>query len=496
MDEKAQPLDRSEDADEAANDSAPLDLLIAWELRYDRGIPPRWLGRRIHRPMDQPCRATRVVPSSRAAPARTTAWQEIRRLCRACDRWGGPGLLATRRLYRSTGDPHYRRRWARQRLALARLIERWAAARGGWKMRPDCATMRCTSHPARRRVRQGEAVMAQAKDLRRDVLLVGSVPLGSAEEVFEAASEELGDRLARIPDGETGARTNWIAWQRPVLAAHPKLEPVATDLPIPQFAVRPEAAGDAIAFGPLGYAAAARESYASFAKLKAAGRIPAAMRFQVSLPTTMAVTCQYIVQTSQALVEPGYRARLRAELDEIVAAIPHDQLAIQWDVAVEFAVLEGVSAAYFDDPFDGIVARLVADCASVPATVEMGIHLCYGDPGHRHFVEPKDTANLVAVANAVSAGVAREIAWIHMPVPRERTDDAYYAPLANLALHPETRLYLGLVHYTDGLAGTRARIEAAAKMVPAFGIATECGLGRRPPETIPELLRIHRAAAG
>ena len=51
------------------------------------------------------------------------------------------------------------------------------------------------------------------------------------------------------------------------------------------------------------------------------------------------------------------------------------------------------------------------------------------------------------------------------------------------------------MHYTDGLAGTRKRMAAAEKFVGEFSIATECGFGRRPPETIPELLRIHAAAA-
>jgi hypothetical protein len=31
--------------------------------------------------------------------------------------------------------------------------------------------------------------------------------------------------------------------------------------------------------------------------------------------------------------------------------------------------------------------------------------------------------------------------------------------------------------------------------VPTFSIGTECGFGRRKPETIPELLRVHAAAA-
>jgi len=57
------------------------------------------------------------------------------------------------------------------------------------------------------------------------------------------------------------------------------------------------------------------------------------------------------------------------------------------------------------------------------------------------------------------------------------------------------RSCLGLVHYTDGVGGTRRRLATAEKYVKNFAIATECGFGRRPPQTIPELLRIHAAAA-
>ena len=62
-------------------------------------------------------------------------------------------------------------------------------------------------------------------------------------------------------------------------------------------------------------------------------------------------------------------------------------------------------------------------------------------------------------------------------------------------LHPETELYLGLVHFTDGLEGTRKRMATAEKVVMAFGIGTECGLGQRPAETVVPLLALHRAAA-
>jgi hypothetical protein len=48
---------------------------------------------------------------------------------------------------------------------------------------------------------------------------------------------------------------------------------------------------------------------------------------------------------------------------------------------------------------------------------------------------------------------------------------------------------------TDGVEGTRHRIEAALRTVEQFGVATECGMGRRDPSTIPALLAIHAGVA-
>ena len=36
---------------------------------------------------------------------------------------------------------------------------------------------------------------------------------------------------------------------------------------------------------------------------------------------------------------------------------------------------------------------------------------------------------MVEIANATSAGVVRPIQFFHMPVPKDRTDDTYFAPL-------------------------------------------------------------------
>ena len=183
------------------------------------------------------------------------------------------------------------------------------------------------------------------------------------------------------------------------------------------------------------------------------------------------------------------------ELDRIASHIPQDELAIQWDTAIEFAILEGVMPTFLVDSKAEILERLTRLGNRVPVPTEMGYHLCYGDAGHKHFKEPEDTGKLVEVANAISAGITRPINWIHLPVPQNRLDAAYYAPLRHLRLQPETELYLGLIHFADGVEGALKRIKAAQQFVADFGVATECGFGRRPPDTIPALLRIHSQVA-
>jgi hypothetical protein len=141
-------------------------------------------------------------------------------------------------------------------------------------------------------------------------------------------------------------------------------------------------------------------------------------------------------------------------------------------------------------------SRILIDLGNrVPADIDLLFHLCYGDSNHKHVVEPTDMGDMVEFANRVSREIRRPVQLIHMPVPRDRSDDAYFEPLKKLKLRPETQLCLGLVHYTDGLDGTKKRLAAARKCIKDFAIGTECGFGRRDPKTIPELLRIHAQAA-
>ncbi len=334
----------------------------------------------------------------------------------------------------------------------------------------------------------------------RPVHLVGSVPLSSAEEVFRAVSDALNGLVRRIPDGETGARKDWILFQGDKLRAGKGVTVVGErDLPggtsRPILNLVPGATEQDVTFGPLGYAEAAKASYATFRALRDAGKVSAGTRFQVCLPTPVAPVQGFFEKDAVRTAWPAYERRILEELAEIAQAIPHADLAVQWDICYEFIYnLEPEKSAQLFT-FDELMGSVGRISDAVPAGADLGFHLCYGDLGHKHVVDPTDTTLLVEVSNRLKTTIRRPINWIHMPVPRDRSDDAYFAPLRGLKLAPETEIYVGLVHFTDGVPGAARRLAAAQKVLPEFGIATECGFGRRPVETVRPLLELHREIA-
>ncbi len=343
--------------------------------------------------------------------------------------------------------------------------------------------------------------------MAHDVYLVGSVPMANAEAVFAAVGGALGSSIKRIPDGETGERLDWITWLEAVFANSPALEQSdelfrvhATGTARKRYRLRPSKTISDIRFENLFYADKAKESYAAFKRLRDAGKIAPGTRFQVDLVPAHSMLWLFLVEELQAPVDPIYNDALAREIDKLAAAIPHRDLAIQFDVAsAVFARLQrGDTGVYGDSKTtmqEKFAAILAALANRVPADIELMFHFCYGDSNHRHVVEPTDMGDMVDMATRLNALVKRPINLIHMPVPRDRSDDVYFAPLARLQLRPETQFALGLVHYTDGIEGTARRMATAQKYARDFAIGTECGFGRRKPETIPQLLRIHAEAA-
>jgi hypothetical protein len=344
-----------------------------------------------------------------------------------------------------------------------------------------------------------------ADDSRGLAHLVGSVPLATSDAVFRKLSGALGDLLSRLPDGETGERRRWIWWQRTMLERHPAMEvdSEAGLLELRQwdgsllrrselFRFRTGVDPESVQFST-GYAEAALSSWTVFATLRHAGVVPESMRFQVSLPTPMSSAFMYVSpRAHDDYVRVYERALLRA-LGEIVATIPPGALSIQWDICQEVLVFERYFPSRPADYKERVFALLERLGNAVPAEVELGFHLCYGSPADQHLVMPGDTAILAEISGAALARIGRPVDFVHLPVPRDRDDTGYFAPLEGLRLPRQTRLYLGLIHPGDH-AGDRRRIDAARGVVPRFGVATECGWGRGDPARVDGLLESHRRA--
>ena len=329
-----------------------------------------------------------------------------------------------------------------------------------------------------------------------NVHFVGSVALDTPPEVFAAIGAHCGPYLKRVPDGEPGGRRLWISWQIPVLRANPSLAQVgAAQVPL-KLADGVDASQ--VHWGELGYAREARPGYEDFLAARLSGQLPDGLRFQVSLPTPWAVVMPFCQQPDAQLIYPTYEQAMLREVQRVCDAIPHHDLAIQWDVCNEMIQWDGGRPS--SPPFPGMEQVFSASFArlggAVPEDVELGFHLCYGDYDGKHFIEPADATKMVELANLIVRSVPRSITWLHMPVPIARTDEAFFAPLAGLQLEPTTELYLGLVHAQDGVEGTRRRMEAARKYVPEFGIASECGISRgRDPDLALEFIKTYAGAA-
>ena len=172
------------------------------------------------------------------------------------------------------------------------------------------------------------------------VHLVGSVPLDSVEEVLRVCAGGLGSLVSSYPDGEVGQRKYWTFYlPTRTYSVHSDLE--AVNAP-PDGQVRQPTRGASqkewneswwtfklrpgvtqLTFDSLHYAEEATRSFEIFRRLRAAGDIPAGSRFQVCLPATGSAVMGFFAQPEDwPVVYDAYRRAIRAEVSQIVAAIP------------------------------------------------------------------------------------------------------------------------------------------------------------------------------
>ena len=344
----------------------------------------------------------------------------------------------------------------------------------------------------------------------QNLLLVGSVPLKSVEDVMTTFGTALGPYLPAIPDGEVGERKSWVVrLSYQIFNGHIDLDTVkrpartedGREVLMPrsredgwQFKVKPGI--EKVKFGNpgyrLGYARDAIASYFVFKTLREKGVLPRDMRFQIAMPMVNSVIRPLFFPEVSDLpkIRPGYEEAIAGELDAILEAIPHEDLAIQWDMAWE------VAAAYDGYPGAPEESNIATHTKSVaglskklPEKVALGFHFCFGTYGGWPRFAPKDLGRAVELVNASVAATGRRVDWVHIPT-LDNTDDAFYAPLAKLDVKG-ARVYLGMIHSMPSFA---QRLAVARKYLKDFGLAAYCGFGRTPPAELDQVLADHKAA--
>jgi hypothetical protein len=342
-----------------------------------------------------------------------------------------------------------------------------------------------------------------ARRVNSELLLVGSLPAASTEAAFRAGARHFGDLVFALPDGETGPRAAWVGYERERLARpNPDVvvvEETASPTGIPRhayetpvFAVRDGV--EALRWETWPRIDDALESYAVFRRLRDEGAIPDGLRFQVGLPFPASAMNAFKADYGRDFPKAarGFEELVERELARLCAAIPPEELAIQWDCAYETQDIEGVLAWTAGDAWErwtGPVSRLAR---LIPEEVLVGYHVCYGTFPEWPMYEPHDMTVPVRMANFAVAESGRRVDWLHLAGPRylRSEDERFFAPLRELE-PGDARVFLGIVLPIDGVPGLRRRHSTARRFLDDFGVAMYCGFGRQPGRDGEETLREH-----
>ncbi|MCM6786560.1 hypothetical protein NDR87_09350 [Nocardia sp. CDC159] len=196
------------------------------------------------------------------------------------------------------------------------------------------------------------------------------------------------------------------------------------------------------------------------------------------IPSPLTPVAIFVAPESLAQVLPAYEAQTRASLHEILDALPHSELAIQWDVPVEVVSWDGLMPNPLHTK-EKLLESMLALGNWIPDDVELGYHLCYGNSETFKHPSSPNATGLAEIWNGLTTNLRRRIDFVHMSIPLEWESTDHYRAFTGLEFDPTTDLYLGVVHHQDGLTGARRRAEAAAQILHhPFGVSTECGMGR------------------
>jgi hypothetical protein len=310
---------------------------------------------------------------------------------------------------------------------------------------------------------------------------------------MRAMLDGAGSRLRTLPTGETSRYEFYI---QPIIAdlvsqgvlevKKPGSWRTSHERTIHRIARGVELTGDML---DLGYLREAGEALPVFQKLREARDLPG-LSLQMGMPTDFTLT--FI-----ALGPTGLRSHRQAFTDASardIAAIRElvgDDVVIQLEATAELVLLAKMQPAHRQvEAALGFGRGIAALAAATPTGTRFGVHLCLGSMNNKSRARMRDTRPLVDLANSIARHwpSGRVLEYVHGPLAAgdvpPSTRPEFYAPLHDLRLGDGTAFYAGLVHETP----TEAQQVQTLRMVesvlgrPVDGVASACGLGRRPRE--------------
>ncbi|MEV4597124.1 hypothetical protein AB0K15_06940 [Amycolatopsis sp. NPDC049253] len=320
----------------------------------------------------------------------------------------------------------------------------------------------------------------------RRLHFVGTLPqFADAEEAFRWQRGELAGQLRRISGGETGRRLQWFV-------------PVVKELKR-SGAVRVVKDGDWTAYDDTDRLAARRlepgqiplriadDALAEFELLRAQGA-PATTEqpLQVGVPG-------YLDMALFIFGPLGVFKHARAFLEaagaqiERVHAEQRDRVVFQLELPLALIAVTATPLPLRRTMAEVMASLVTRQAARAPEGTRFGVHLCFGDLGHRALRQPRSAAPMVALANAVVRRwpAGRPLDYLHLPMSGGEepppTGAAFYAPLRRLRPGPAV-VVAGIAHERqDERAQLRVRDHVETALGRPVDLATSCGLGRRSP---------------
>jgi hypothetical protein len=310
---------------------------------------------------------------------------------------------------------------------------------------------------------------------------------------MEVALQQLGPHLCSMTDGETGDRALWVTPSMDALRANPDIETVHdggwtdyTDLA--EWRIR-----DGATMNPdnirLPYLRAFDAAFTPFKILRERFGRPD-MRFQVGIPLPADIALYAFgegVFADHAPIDGFTEATLREM--RAIQELGGDDVVFQLETCLALVAVAQAEDAAQPEVAKQMAQFVVALAEGMPEGARFGIHICLGDFHHKAIATMRSIRAVVLEANAIveSWPAGRILEYIHAPFAAANEppveDEAFYAPLAELALPDDTRFIAGFIHESLELDAHRellARIEGL--LGRQVDVAAACGLGRRPIE--------------